>query len=154
VTEEKVGDEHGLFPRPLTERELATLRFMLSVPDGRLDPLRSQVPFTTVVGRCPCPCASIELSVDRSQATAAQGLGERPAVSTVGQEPGNELNTYFLMVWLDKGWLSSLEVAYIEHLPTEFPPLELFEPPKIDEPSTEESIRTRVWSTLRSRLRR
>ena len=59
-----MGEPSRKFPRPLTHREAATLRFVLSVDDPRVLSLREQADFVVVRGLCPCGCASISLEVD------------------------------------------------------------------------------------------
>ena len=105
------------FPRPLSEREAATLRFMLSPDDPRLEPLRQQAEVAIVIGKCDCGCATIHLGVDRSHAQPATGL-RSPVTDTISRE---ESGPFWLNLFLDDGWLSMLEIAYIDGIPSTFP---------------------------------
>lgn len=73
------------FPRPLTEREAATLRFMLSPDDPRLAALREQAQVAMVTGMCECGCATIYLDVDRGRSRPAAGL-RSPATDTASRD--------------------------------------------------------------------
>ena len=117
------------FPRPLTAREAETLRFMLSPADPRLVRLREQSRVAVVTGKCPCGCATIDLSVDRAKASAASGLCHA-AINALTPKFDPVLGPRELIVFLDEGWLSSLEVVYYSvQPPHEFPSIEDFDPP-------------------------
>ncbi len=119
----------GAFPGPLTEREAATLAFMLSPDDPRLVPLREQAGTALVAGPCGCGCASIDLAVDRDRARPATGLAS-PAVAYLTPDPSDAGRMFWLDLWITSdGWLSGLEVSYVDHAPGEFPPLDMFAAP-------------------------
>ena len=116
------------FPRALTEREAATLEFMLSGDDPRLDHLREQSGYVTVVGRWDC-CPTIDLEVDRDPSTPAMGLST-PAVETQTIDRTDENASMDLLLFAKDGWLTTLElVHYGDAVPREFPPTSLFERP-------------------------
>jgi hypothetical protein len=119
-------------PRPLTPREAEILQFMLS-PDGpRLAPLRDQAEVATVVRTCGCGCATIDLAVDRIKTKPAIGLSRVP-IETVSLEQADARATFFLDLFLENGWLSSLEISYLDTIPSEFPPASAFRPPTVRE---------------------
>jgi hypothetical protein len=117
------------YPRPLSDREAETLRFMLSPDDPRLVPLRQQADTAVVVGMCPCGCATIDFAVDRESAQPAPGLHSAVVNAGTPQFDANKGPHEFIL-FLDHGWLSSLEVVYYSsEPPVEFPPIDDFEPP-------------------------
>jgi hypothetical protein len=129
-------DEPNDFPRPLSEREAETLRLMLSPDDPRLEPLRGQAEAVLVTGNWGC-CATIDLSVDRSRATAVPGLCS-PVTETATIEKAPPERYHDLLLFLDdEGWLKTLEIVHYAGSPMEFPPVENFEPPHVRcDPST------------------
>ena len=124
------GDE---FAGSLSEREAQVLRFMLSADDPRLTPLRGQAEVATVVGRCDCGCATIELAVDRGRSARAPGLCSPVSEAKTPIRKGFDWAQYReLILFLDDGWLLSLEIIfYCDEPPKEFPRTEEFEPPII-----------------------
>lgn len=116
------------FPRPLSEREAATLRFMVSADDPRLAPLREQAAVATVIGMCRCGCATIDIAVDRSQAPPSNGLHSPATQAQSRDDSGPPL---WLILFLDDGWLSMLEIAYVDQVPTEFPLSDCFQAPQV-----------------------
>ena len=117
------------FPRPLTAREAETLRFMLSPDDPRLARLREQSKVAVVTGKCACGCATIDLRVDRGKASPVSGLCHA-AINAQTPEFDPALGPKELIVFLDEGWLSGLEVVYYADVPPhEFPAIEDFDPP-------------------------
>jgi hypothetical protein len=123
------------FPRPLTEREAGTLRFVLSVDDPRIDPLREQAKTATVVGMCPCGCATIDVAVDRARSRAAEGL-RSPAIDAV-TKTFDESGVLGLILFLTDGWLDSLEIygAYGKGVPPPaiFPDSDRFNAPEVND---------------------
>jgi hypothetical protein len=119
------------FPRPLTAREAETLRFMLSPADPRLVCLREQAGVAVVTGKCPCGCATIDLSVDRAKASGASGLCHA-AINARTPKFDPALGPKELIVFLEEGWLNSLEVVYYsDQPPHEFPAIDDFDPPRL-----------------------
>jgi hypothetical protein len=120
-----------VFPRALSQREAETLRFMLSPEDPRLELLRKQARVVTATGRCSCGCATIGLAVDERRACPAPGLcspitATRSRVFDLAREPLE------LILFLDGGWLSGLELVYYAYSgPREFPVSSLFEAPRL-----------------------
>ena len=125
------------FPRKLTRREAQVLDYILSVDDPRVEPLRRQRMSAVVTGMCGCGCASIDLAVDRQRADAA-GLCSQPLSADLTNEAIAKLpepNEYFgLLLFLDEGWLSLLEIWWIQKPPAKFPPPSAFEMPRVDCP--------------------
>jgi hypothetical protein len=125
------------FPRKLTRREAQVLDYILAVGDPRVEPLRRQRMSAVVTGMCGCGCASINLAVDRRRAEAAD-LCSQPLSAALTDEAIAKLpepNEYFgLLLFLDEGWLSLLEIWWIQKPPTEFPPPSAFENPRVDCP--------------------
>jgi hypothetical protein len=127
-----VTDTRKDFPRPLSEREATTLEFLLSVDDPRALPLREQSRYVVVNGMCPCGCATVSLEVDRPRAKPATELAHlRMAIESNGPGAGESPILSFLL-FLDEGWLDSLEISYIGSVaPAVFPPTGGFDPPRI-----------------------
>lgn len=114
----------------MSHREAATLAFMLSPDDPRLEPLRRQAEIVTVTGNWGC-CATIDLSVDRSRAIAAPGLCS-PVTETAAIEKAPAERYHDLMLFLDdEGWLKTLEIVHYAGSAIEFPPVADFEPPHV-----------------------
>jgi hypothetical protein len=140
------------FPRPLTPHERATLDFILSVDDSRLIPLRRQATTATAVAGCACPCASIDLAVDRLRGNRSQDLPDFEIVTN-----GRVVKTYesyFLYVFVRNGWLSSLGITYFSEPPGEFPPVEIWGPPKVSDRAAHEAPASRPTTGALSTLRR
>jgi hypothetical protein len=118
--------------RPLTDREREVLDFMLAVDDPRIPALREQARSARVIGQCTCGCATIDLEVDRDSGTPANLRS--PAVSAF-RRMGNvapEASVFELLLFLDDGWLSSLEIVYHTADPKPiFPPSSAFDPPEV-----------------------
>src|SRR6266496_5912516 len=119
------------FPRALSEREAEILTLMLDMDDPRFQVLRNQASTASVIGRCPCGCATIDLQVDRSSG-AAVSLPS-PASGTWARSNPTVPDSFFeLILFLDAGWLSSLEIVYYgQTVPTEFPPASDFQKPTL-----------------------
>ena len=119
----------GLYPRALSAHEEDVLDFMLRVDDSRVDPLRRQRESVLVTGMCSCGCASIYLAVDREHATAAD-LCTQPIeadLTKAARELIGPREAYGLLLFLKDGWLSKLEIWWIDNPPPEFPPTSRFE---------------------------
>jgi hypothetical protein len=122
------------YPRPLTDRERATLEFVLSVDDPRAEPLRAQAHTALVESVCACGCATITLRVDRS--TGMPSTFRSPAINAFKQgmlDGPLDAEPYELLLFLDDGWLGSLELVWYGDKPIpDFPELSTFEAPEID----------------------
>jgi hypothetical protein len=115
------------YPRPLTEREAEILVFLLKgADDPRLDPLIDQARTAVVTGRCSCGCATVNLAVDRETTTPVNLCS--PVVSAHSLD---DVPPVGLLLFLDEGWLSLLEIWYIDEPPAEFPATATFEAPRI-----------------------
>ena len=125
------------FPRKLTRREAQVLDYILAVDDRRVEPLRRQRKSAVVTGMCGCGCASIDLAVDR-QGTDPADLCSQPLSADLTNEAmakWPEPNEAFgLLLFLDEGWLSLLEIWWIQKPPAEFPPPSAFTLPRVDCP--------------------
>jgi hypothetical protein len=108
--------------------------------DSRVEPLRTQARDVLVVGECACGCATIDLRVGPTRAEPAVGFERRPAIEARTTVPASDdpERGYELLLFLDNGWLSSMEIVYYgETIPTEFPPAGAWDAPFIlGEPST------------------
>jgi hypothetical protein len=124
----QVTDE---LPRPLSERERAALDFLLAVEAPGVDELRAQAVTARVVGRCTCGCATIDIAVDRRRGHASE-LMRSPAIEA-RTELSEDLDEFFeLLLFVDGGWLSSLEIVYYgDQPPRELPPPGSFLPPYV-----------------------
>jgi len=114
-------------PRPLLPNERDILLALLRCADfpGR-DQLVLQVESATVIGYCPCPCATIALDVDR---TVARGpyFPDRtiPTSATVLDTAGEIIGG--IIVFVDDGYLSALEIYDYGEPISPLPPLERLE---------------------------
>jgi hypothetical protein len=114
-------------PRPLLPNERDTLLALLRCADspGR-DQFVLQVDSATVVGYCPCPCATVALDVDR---TAPRGFSfpDRtiPTSATVLDTAGKIIGG--IIVFVDDGYLSALEIYDYGEPISPLPPLERLE---------------------------
>lgn len=126
------------FPRELTEDERASLYLLL--PEGSfagVDEYRAQIDYATAIAPCTCPCATIQIEVDRSKVPASSLRGSPLPVDYVYEVPDDsQSETYWLMAWSDEGYLSSLEIAWLNEPPTKLPPVNVWEArPATTEPS-------------------
>jgi hypothetical protein len=121
------------YPRPLTNRERATLEFVLSVDDNRAEPLRIQASAAIVESMCGCGCATINLRVDRSIGTPS-AFGS-PAINAFKKgllDGVSDAEPYELLLFLDDGWLASLELVWYGDKPIpDFPDISTFEAPEV-----------------------
>jgi hypothetical protein len=131
------------YPRPLSEREAEILRFLLGLDDARLEPLREQAMSAVVTGMCTCGCATIHLAVDRERTRPA--LLCSPVVSAHTRDIEGEA-VFGLLLFLDEGWLSLLEIWYIDEPPPEFPAATAFISRRFECDSDRGDIRAR-WVT-------
>lgn len=115
-------------PRPLTAEERNVLSFLLGADFPGVEELREQVNVAVVDWRCPCGCASFEVSVDTKAAGPADSYEPIP-VEAQSREIGPN-GPFQLLLWVREGWLDGVEIVYFANeVPVEFPPLETFEPP-------------------------
>ena len=122
------------FPRQLTSREAQILDFMLDVDDPRIEGLRAQRQSVVATRRCGCGCASIDLAVDRTQSKAA-AICRQPISAELNKTRAalpDPDEAYGLMLFLDDGWLSLLEIWWILKPPPTFPPASSFDAPRIE----------------------
>jgi hypothetical protein len=120
-------------PRDLTPRESEILDFLLSIDDARLDPLREQRRTVKVTGGCGCGCATIDLAVDRERSGPADICGQPvSAVLTPEAEPSDPRDHVGLLLFLEDGWLSQVEIWWIQNPAPEFPPASSFAAPRLE----------------------
>jgi hypothetical protein len=116
-------------PRALTSRERATLEFLLTADLPGIEALRMQAQTARANGYCGCGCPSIGLEVDRASAPQSR-FGTRMALEAHPRDPKG---TFWLALWTDDGWLSSLDLDWVSlEPPCVFPPrksLQQFERP-------------------------
>jgi hypothetical protein len=113
--------------RALTKREREAIAFLLSPPDRRLEPLRVQAETAIVTGRCACGCATVYLAVE-GNLPPARGL---PSPAAIAEPKAAAPEHNWLMLWTKDGYLTSLEVSWVERQPVELPPLDIFGEPKV-----------------------
>lgn len=116
----------GTVHRAISDREAATLAFMLAVDDSRLEPLRRQADALTVVWECTCGCATVEFDVDRTRTSPVVGLCSPVTESVSRVRDSDEASD--LLLFVKDGWLSSLEIVWHAKPIPEFPPLAAYEP--------------------------
>ena len=111
-------------PRPLSPAEREVLDLMLSKDFPGAGSLRSQVPCVQVVGRCDCGCATVSLEVSPEAPRAIPDVRGRvlPVTGYVG--PNIDEPKAGIIVFVDEGFLSSLEIYSIaEPAPHKWPDL-------------------------------
>jgi len=110
-------------PRPLLPIERDVLLAILGHADfvGR-DQLLEQVDSTTVIGYCPCPCATVSLQVSP---TAPKSIGggypirnEAEVLDASGESIGG------IIVFTEDGYLSALEIYAWDEPISPLPPLD------------------------------
>jgi len=109
-------------PRPLRPEERAALSAVLNYADfdGR-DALLAQVDSARVVGYCGCGCATVLLAVE-SAAPASSSGSPIPNEATIIGADGDPLGG--LLVFLEDGYLATLEVYSYDDPISPFPPME------------------------------
>jgi hypothetical protein len=101
-------------PRQLSDREREVLEHLLSAEFPGRDALRQQLDVVTVVGTCACGCATVDLSVDRSRAPAAELECSPPVQALVERGPGVPGE---LILHCADGYLTELEVVHYDGPP-------------------------------------
>lgn len=128
--ENNVREEH----RPLTEREREILELLLSVEFDGIEELRAQVPHARAA-RWDCGCASFNLVVDQTNAPRST-ISRSPLSEARSREQDDADQFYELLLWVNEGWLSGVEIVdYVEkhgeQSPQEIPPLGYWERPTV-----------------------
>jgi hypothetical protein len=95
--------------RPLTSNERGILDLLLTQDFQGVDALRAQVPHASVVGRCTCGCATVDLAVDKERCKPASSYG-RPILSEAQVVVDDDEPLGGVIVFLDDGYLSALEI--------------------------------------------
>ncbi len=120
-----------VFPRPLTHTEEALLRFMLGVAGDDVEPLRARVADLWVTGLCPCGCPTVLLAPHGDLRDPEADEAEALFTETVTKPGASTIPHELLLFVHPTGWPSSLElVTHGDATPTEFPPVEVFDPPQ------------------------
>jgi hypothetical protein len=106
------------FPRPLTATERAVAWNLLERAGApELDALEGQLDAAYATSKCECVCPTISMAVDASRARPVSCSGK--PVATADYDGGG------IMVWVEDGWLSHLEIYWwSDDPPTEFPQLD------------------------------
>lgn len=118
--------------RPLTEREREILNLLLSIDVAGIAELRSQALHASAA-RWDCGCASFDLQVDRQRALRSS-IATSPAIEATTVEREDYRTTFDLLLWVDDGWLSGVEIVdYVDRhgdeSPDEIPPPEAWNEP-------------------------
>ena len=108
------GTSHPL-DRALSDREREVLDALLSADFPGSEQLRVQADRVRVSGRCDCPCPTVYLSVDEAVASAVTN-DLVPVRAEVATGAGDSV-----LLFANGGRLSSLEYAWIDEAPMEFP---------------------------------
>jgi hypothetical protein len=117
-----------MYPRPLSENELAILEKLLHGDGFAGAPAyRSQLPHVTVTGGCPCGCATIDLRVDPGAAVKPGRPVSPLPVEGLAHDPGDPDLPFELLIFTEDGYLSSLEIVYYGEPPPQFPPSDAVE---------------------------
>jgi hypothetical protein len=109
-------------PRPLLDSERVALLAILDAQDfpGR-DALRAQAASALVDGYCGCGCASVDLRVDDGAPRAVGTPSPIPNGAQVNDAAGEPIGG--IIVFLDEGRLSLLEIFAYEDPISPIPPL-------------------------------
>jgi hypothetical protein len=106
--------------RRLTGREHEIVNMLLSVDGPGIAELRLQVPYASAA-RWDCGCASFDVQVDRQRAPRSS-ITTSPAIEATTVERGDYRRTFDLLLWVDDGWLSGVEIVdYVDQHGDESP---------------------------------
>lgn len=119
----EILDARPELPRPLLPEERATLMALLAHADfdGR-DALVAQADTALVNSYCGCECATVGLEVDPTTPRAFDAPSPIPNTAYVSDADGQPIGG--IVVFLDDGYLSSLEIYWYENPISPFPPLD------------------------------
>lgn len=120
--------------RSLTGRERQIVEMLLSVEVAGIEELRGQVPHATVA-RWDCGCASFDVRVNRQRAPRSE-ITKSPLIEATTIERDDYRTTFDLLLWVDDGWLSGVEIVdYVDQhgdeSPDEIPPPEAWSEPSL-----------------------
>jgi hypothetical protein len=126
------NEEGAAAYRPLTPREREVLDFLLSVETPGVEELRRQADFA-LARSWDSGCASIDLIVDQERGPRSS-ITRRPAIEATSKEREDPERIFDLLLWVDDGWLSGIEMVEYgfdrhEDAPDVFPEPSDFEPP-------------------------
>jgi hypothetical protein len=108
--------EDEQFPRALGDQESAVLDWLLAHQFRDAERLRAQAASVVATGRCACGCASIHLDVEHTPELAARTPSPVPVQPQIVGDDGQPVGG--VLLFLEDGWLSYLEVySYHEPIP-------------------------------------
>jgi hypothetical protein len=111
------GYRESVKARPLTASERGILDLLLTQDFEGVDALRAQVPHVSVVGRCTCGCATVDLAVDKGRCKPAPSYS-RPILSEAQVVDDDKEPLGGVIAFLDDGYLSMLEIySYGDPIP-------------------------------------
>ena len=118
----RVLNSRAELPRPLLAEERATLLALLNYAGfyGRAA-LFEQVDSARVEWYCGCGCATVNVRVDRAAASARKTYRPIPNGADVVDVDGEPIGG--VIVFVDEGYLSSLEIFWYDEPISPFPPL-------------------------------
>ena len=120
---ERILNARSELPRPLLPEERTALSAILEYADfqGRAA-LVAQAVTARVDGYCGCGCATVSLQVDRSTPAAAHASSPIPNQADVTDDYGDPIGG--IIIFLEDGYLASLEIYSFEEPISPIPPLE------------------------------
>jgi hypothetical protein len=110
----------SILPRPLTELERAVLDHLLSAEFAGVEALREQVEHVQVE-RDAEGSPTIDLVV-RNEVAPRANVVDRVPVEAWSKLPYDSDDFIQVLLFVDGGLLTSLELVWYKHLPEEFPP--------------------------------
>ena len=116
-------------PRPLTQRERDVVRYLLEPEFPGAAHLRKQVGPARVSGESR-HCPTISFAVDR-EPTHRAAISAGVVVETTNKHRYDSDDWVELLLFLEDGWLSSLELVHYVNIPSELPPVTELEPPRV-----------------------
>ncbi|MFE4973278.1 hypothetical protein ACFRAR_14325 [Kitasatospora sp. NPDC056651] len=106
---------------PLPREAVRPLEALLQDDDPTHRALLAQLPHPRVTGHCQCPCASLDLGLDRAAAPAAPVTPDPAATASMHDADGEPVGG--VLVFAQDGYLSGLEVyTWADEPITRLPP--------------------------------
>jgi hypothetical protein len=139
--------------RSLSAREQEVLEFVVSLPGPGTDLLPAQGATAVVTEECECGCEAISFEVDREHTVPVK---LRWPITT-HNDPEDPERTVWLMLWGEDGWITAIEVSWLNWLFPEshegLPSPEGFAPPRQQEPREPTPTARELWRQLWQRWR-